>query len=228
MKKLVIASNMYNEIDQIKGWMENVKKIADGGILIVDTGSRDGTIEYCKKNGAVVVVNDIIRSQGYGPARNHLRYESKNHFPNAHWMMYLDADERIMEEDFHHLRWIKDYLIGQYDVVGFPRIDWRDLQMKEAAKDWKIAPDWQARMTRLGSPIKYVRRLHEQLTGHKAIFLDLMSPKIHHFHRTTGQKKRDLIGKLCAKLHMEDEYKDTYPMHHKEQYYRDLLEKEGL
>jgi len=229
MKPLVVASNLYNEIDQMEEWFDFVKKIADGGILIVDTGSTDGTIEYCRKQGAVVIIDDIIKREGYGPARNHLRQKSKEFFPNAHWMIYLDADERIDPSDFHTLRFLKDYLIDEYDVIAFPRIDWLDKERTGMAKDWHTQPDWQARMTRLNSPIEYYRKLHEAIRGYSKIYLDLNNPKINHFHRSTDKKKRDSIGKLCAYLHEKDkEYGKTVPEHPKEAKYRELLRKEGL
>jgi len=234
MKPLVIASNLYNEVDQLEEWYKFVYQIADGGILIVDTGSTDGTIEFFSdkkdKNGSkvIVIIDDIIRREGYGPARNHLRRESSKWFPRAEWMMYLDADERIDEEEFHGLRFLKDYLISDYDVVALPRIDWKDKEKTEMAKSWVINPDWQARMTRLNSPLRYIRRLHEQLENYSKIYAELSTPKINHFHRSSVDK-RDRIGKLCAKLHMEDkEYGDTYPEHHKESHYREMYLKEGL
>lgn len=229
IKPLVIASNMLNERHQLEEWFGFVKKIADGGILIVDSGSVDGTIEYAKEQGAVVIVDNIIQREGYGPARNHLRDMTREHFPAAHWMCYLDGDERIDEEEFHRLRFLKDYLITEYDVIAFPRIDWDDKERTFAHNDWRYSPDWQARMTRLDSPVTYIRRLHEQITGHKKIFTSLTSPKINHFHRSVTQEKRDLIGKLCAKLHMEDdEYGHTVPEHPKEAMYRERYLKEGL
>jgi hypothetical protein len=149
-------------------------------------------------------------------------------FPKTHWMMYLDADERIVEQDFHTLRFLKDNLIDAFDVVALPRIDWRDKEMKEAANDVNVNADWQARMTRLSSPLFYIRRLHEQVQNFRGIYADLTSPKINHFHRPTSKEKRDFIGRLCAKLHMEDEYKDTYPEHHKEAMYREQYLESGL
>ncbi len=227
MQKLVVASNMMNERPQLGAWFSFAKKIADGGILIVDTGSTDGTVEFALQQGAIVISDDIIRREGYGPARNQLRELSKIHFPDAKWMVYYDADEDILPEEFHILRWIKDYLIKDFDVVAFPRIDWYDKERTKAANDYRYAPDWQARMTRLDSPLTYVRRLHEQLYNCKGIYCNLTTPKINHYHRAITDK-RDSIGRLCAYLHSKDEYKNTYPEHPKEAFYMEQYLKEGL
>jgi glycosyltransferase involved in cell wall biosynthesis len=226
---VVIASNMFNEIDQLPEWFENFKPMADAGIVIVDSGSTDGTIDYCKSQGAVVIVDDIIRREGYGPARNHLREMARQHFPKAHWLVYFDADERVDEQDWHQFRYLKDYLVEAYDVIAFPRIDWEDKARTKRYNDYRVAPDWQARMTRLDSPLVYIRKLHEQVQRFRAIYAKITNPKINHFHRSAGQEKRDLIGKLCAKLHMEDkEFGHTMPEHPKEAMYREKYIAEGL
>jgi glycosyltransferase involved in cell wall biosynthesis len=232
-KKLVVASNLLNEADQLDEWFSFVLKIADGGILIVDGGSTDNSMDIYnkyKKEQFGLISDNIIQREGYGPARNHLRQAARELFPDAHWMLYLDADERILPADFHTLRFIKDNLSMNYDVVGLPRIDWKDQEMTEAAKDVHVNPDWQARMSRLyGTSLRYIRRLHEQVVDYSGIYCDITNPKINHHHRSTGQEKRDFIGKICAKLHMEDEeYGSTYPEHHKEAMYRERYLKEGL
>lgn len=230
MKPVVICSNMLNEIDQIEEWYENMSGLGDGKIIVVDQFSTDGTYEFCvSKPDIMVVQSNIILEEGYGEARNYLRQLSKEFFPDAHWCCFFDADERINKRDYHQFRWIKDYLLIQYDVIAFPRIDWLDKEKTKAAKDYLVYPDWQARMTRLTSPIKYVRKLHEQVTGHKAIYANYINPPINHFHRSAPQGKRDLIGKVCAKLHSEDtEYGASYPKHHKEDMYFDKYQKEGI
>jgi len=230
MKKLVVASNFFNEMSQCQEWYDNMVMIADGGILIVDTGSTDGTREFFEsKEKVVFVTDDIILREGYGPARNHLRLLSRQFFPDAHWCLYLDADERISYKDFHKLRFLKDYLVPEFDVIALPRLNRLSKDTQETKNDFRVAPDYQARMTRLDSPLRYIRKLHEQIVGFNAMFAEISNPKIHHHHRSTSKEKRDYIGKVCAKLHMEDdEHGDSYPEHHKEAHYRDLLEKEGL
>jgi glycosyltransferase involved in cell wall biosynthesis len=221
---------MLNELPQLDGWLKFAFEISDGGgVLIVDGGSTDGTIEYARDHGAVVVVDNIIQREGYGPARNHLRQMVSEHFPEAIWMAYFDADERIDESEYHRLRWIKDYLLDEYDVIAFPRMDWVDKDRSMSVNNLMINPDWQARMTRLDRPIQYVRKLHEQITGHNKMYLSITTPKINHFHRATGQEKRDFIGKVCAMLHKNDtEYGHTVPEHPKEAMYFEMFLKEGL
>jgi len=186
-KPIVVASNMFNEIDQVEDWYANMCQIAD---------------------------------------RNHLREMSRKHFPESHWMIYLDADERIMPEDFHTLRFLKEYLEDEYDVIALPRLNRLNKDTLDTKVDIHIQADYQARMTRLSSELQYVRKLHEQIVGQNKIFADLENPKIHHFHRSTDQGKRDYIGKVCAKLHSEDaEWGETYGKHHKEDfYYKQYLE----
>ena len=228
MKKLVVASNMFNERDQVEEWIAFVKDIADGGILIVDSGSTDDTIEFFQAKGVPVIVDKIIQTEGYGPARNHLRSMAHQMYPDAHWLLYLDADERILPQDYFELRYLKDNLHERFDVIALPRRDCYDETMKTAKNDIYKSPDYQGRMSRLGSPLQYVRRCHEQIVDCFGIYAQVTNPVIQHLHKTTDQKKRDFIGKLCADLHRRDELGHTYPEHHKEAHYRELLDKEGL
>lgn len=225
---IVITSNMKNEASQLgDGWIENMKQIADQ-IIVVLGDSKDDSEKILKENGVIVVNSNIIIEKGYGPARNHLREMARSFYPESRWCVYFDADERIIGKDIHLLRHIGEDLIDEYDVVAFPRIDWHDREMTKAEKDWHVYPDFQARMTRLDSSLKYIRRLHEQLTDYKAIYCELTNPKINHFHQNRSQEKTDSVGKMCAYLHNIDEMKDTYPKHHKEDYYYELYKKEGL
>ena len=228
MKQLILCYNMQDEEPEIQEWMEMANQIADG-VIIVDSGSTDGTIKIAAEMKAIVVHNKIIQNEGYGPARNHLMDTARKHYPNAGWMMFLDADERIVPEDFHNLRVIKDYLNDAFDGVGFPRIDWHDREMTHAENDFHTAPDWQCRMIRLSSAARYTRKLHEQLTGIKRIYTDFNLPKINHFHRCAAPGKRDQVGVLCSKLASEERAAGgTLPKHHKEDMYFEMYKKNGL
>lgn len=227
-KPVVVCANMRNEKPRVEQWFDCFTKIADGGMLIVDTFSTDGTFEFFQERNIPIIQSRIIQEEGYGAARTNLRELSIQYFPNAHWCAFFDADELLDESEFHTFRWIKDYLSEDYDVIAFPRIDWCDYEKIKAENDIRISADWQARMSRLDSPIRYIRKLHEQITGHNQIFANLQTPKINHFHRSTKEKRVE-IGKLCSKLHMEDsEFGSSYPEHPKEQYYRNLYLTEGL
>ena len=230
MKPVVIGSNMLNEVDQLKGWVDNMKQLTDAGIFVVDGGSTDGTVEYLESRDVFVVKDNIIQREGYSAARNQMRKIAAMKFPHAHWFVYFDADERIDECDFHNFRCIKDQLDeSKYDVIAFPRLDWHDESRKKCANDLHIKPDYQGRMTRIYSPLSYARKCHEILVGFIGIYAVLTNPKIQHYHRSAGQEKRDLVGKLCAKLHAEDdEHGQEYPKHHKEDMYYNRFLEEGL
>lgn len=232
-QNIVIASNMKNEESQLNSslsarWVENMKQITNQ-IIVVLGDSKDKSQEILEKKGVIVVNSNIITEKGYGEARNHLREMGRKFFPSAGWLLFCDADERIFGYDLHNIRHLSEELSEDFDVVAMPRINWRDKEMTKAVSDYNVYPDYQARMTRLNSPLKYFRKLHEQLMGHKAIYAHLTNPKINHFHRVTSEEKRIEIGKVCSKLHAEDlEYGDTYPKHKKEAMYYELYLKEGL
>jgi len=219
---------MQDEMPEIVEWMGMANQIADG-VIIVDSGSTDGTPDIAAELGAIIIHDKRIQTEGYGPARNYLMDMARFHFPEAEFMMFLDADERIVPADFHNLRCIKDYLSDSFDGIGFPRIDWHDREMTHAENDFHTAPDWQCRMIRLSSNARYTRKLHEQLSGIKQIYTNLNLPKINHFHRCAAPGKRDQVGVLCSKLASEErEAGGILPKHHKEDMYFEMYKKNGL
>lgn len=237
MRKLVVASNMYNEIKQLQGddwlsnWWVNMSEIADAGIVIVDNGSTDGTKEFFEsKDNVRYVIDDIIVKEGYGPARNHLRAMSKKYFPDALWCLYLDGDERINPSDYHRLRFLKDNLADDYDVIALPRKNMIKKGSRETKRDINVHMDPQARMSRLDSEkILYVDRVHESLTGHRGLLLDINNPHIEHYHHDTDKEKRDQVGKLCVHLwnKQDEENPGKYVKHHKHDLYEGKLKQEG-
>lgn len=79
-----------NEEKYLEGCLRSVDSVADE-IVIVDTGSSDRTIEIAKKYGASVFHFDWVND--FSAARNFALSKS-----NGEWILYLDADERLVPE----------------------------------------------------------------------------------------------------------------------------------
>ena len=227
MKPITLCSNMLNEEADIKEWMEMANSMPIDGIIIVDGGSSDRTGEIAKEMGAIVIIDNTIQREGYGNSRNQLIDLTKEYFPGSEYMLFLDADERILKEDFHWLRVIKDSLVSEFNAVAFPRLDFHNREMTKCENDIHVNPDPQCRMVRVNSNARYVRRLHEQIKDAN-IYFNINNPKICHFHRCAPEARRRHVSKICAYLHNKDEMKDTYPVHPKEAAAFELYRKEGL
>lgn len=221
---MIVGANFFNEIHHLPEWFAMVKKITDEGILVVDTGSTDGTIEFCREQGAIVVIDDIVIQEGYGPAKTHLKDMIRKNFPKAKYGIYIDADERIDDEDIPALRELEK---TNYDIIEFSRKEWMDWDRSrvEFELPWKI-DNRHSRMFLLSSKVHYVRRSHERPLGFESLH---QSPiLIHHFRNCSSKERRDYIEKLHAKLHYEDhEYGDTY-CDGRAFKYRERYLKEGL
>jgi glycosyltransferase involved in cell wall biosynthesis len=85
-----------NEEKFLPRCLESVKDHVDE-IIIVDTGSTDGTIEIAKRYNAQIYHHAWENS--FSKARNYsLKYAT------CEWVIWLDADEEVDEEDAHKLK----------------------------------------------------------------------------------------------------------------------------
>ena len=81
-------------------------------IIVVDSGSSDGTVEICRELGAKVFVH--ADWPGFGPQKNRaLSYASHE------WVFAIDADERVTPELEAQL---KSAIRGEYDGYFVPRL----------------------------------------------------------------------------------------------------------
>lgn len=78
-----------NEEDRLGPAIESLKPLT-GDIVVVDSGSSDGTVALAERMGARVVHNDF---PGYGPQKRFAESLCAND-----WVLNLDADERVTPE----------------------------------------------------------------------------------------------------------------------------------
>lgn len=96
MPELTLSMIVKNEEKYLRECLESVKDIADE-IVIVDTGSTDRTIEIAKEFNAQIFEFEWI--DDFAAARNHALSKS-----NGKWILYMDADERLLPESIPHLQ----------------------------------------------------------------------------------------------------------------------------
>ncbi|MBS6510017.1 MAG: glycosyltransferase [Paraclostridium bifermentans] len=96
MKSLSVCMIVKNEEKNIKRCLDSIESIADE-IIIVDTGSNDGTLNICSNYNAKVINHKW--NNDFSEARNvSLEYATKD------YILFLDADEEISKEDLEKLK----------------------------------------------------------------------------------------------------------------------------
>ncbi|WP_195574520.1 glycosyltransferase family 2 protein [Paenibacillus sp. 1001270B_150601_E10] len=94
--RLSICMIVKNEAELLPACLASIQAVADQ-IIVVDTGSSDGTIEIAKQYGAHV--ETIEWKHHFGEARNQALALAA-----GEWILSLDADERLCMEDAMLLR----------------------------------------------------------------------------------------------------------------------------
>ncbi len=120
-------------------------------ILVSDSGSRDGTPEICRRQGARVVCEDW---QGFGPQKNRCAERAA-----GPWVLSLDADERVSPELAASIRQV---LEAGTDLDAFA-LRRRNYFLGREVRHGGWAPDYCLRLFRKGKARFSERRVHEHL-----------------------------------------------------------------
>ncbi len=108
-----VVINTLNEEANLAQCLDTVKGLADE-IVIVDMHSEDKTIEIAKRYNAKVYFHKRL---GYAdPARNFAFSKA-----TSHWILMLDADERIPKELAHELKRVASVKNSDIKVLYIPR-----------------------------------------------------------------------------------------------------------
>ena len=144
---------MKNEISHVEAWLDNVRVFAQE-IIVVDTGSTDGTNEFLAKQADVKVINHEWQND-FAQAKNVALQEV-----TGDWLVFTDADEC-----FYHPENITEYLgklVRQSaDIyVVFCPIDNIDADSNNEIINSDVVP----RLMKNHMGIRYIGAVHEQLT----------------------------------------------------------------
>ena len=153
---------MKNEISHVEAWLNNVRVFAQE-IIVVDTGSTDGTNEFLAKQFDVKLIS-YEWQHDFARAKNVALQEA-----TGDWLVFTDADEC-----YYHPKNIIEYLEQldkQYDDIDviFCSIDNIDADSNNEIINSDVVP----RIIRNHVGIKYIGAVHEQLTKGREPWQDI-------------------------------------------------------
>jgi glycosyltransferase involved in cell wall biosynthesis len=156
-------------------------------IIIVDTGSTDGTQEYAR-----TITNHVyeIGFTDFGKIRT-----ITSHLANQPWVLMLDADEILTNAN--QLQALTN--IPDKEAYAFPRRRWLDFNMTQQT-ELEAYPDWQVRFYKNNKNFIWKRELHEYFHG-AAVHHIYDGPIIEHFQDVCKDDERKKIrDELYTKL----------------------------
>lgn len=144
---------MKNEINHVEAWLDNVRVFAQE-IVVVDTGSTDGTNEFLAKQSDVKLINHEWQ-HNFAQAKKVALQEA-----TGDWLVFTDADEYFYQPEniIEYLRQLNKQS-SDIDVVFCP-IDNIDADSNNEIINSDVVP----RLIRNHIGIKYIGAVHEQLT----------------------------------------------------------------
>ncbi|OGG12604.1 hypothetical protein A3D77_04675 [Candidatus Gottesmanbacteria bacterium RIFCSPHIGHO2_02_FULL_39_11] len=140
-----------NEEINIKSCLESLKWVGD--IIVVDTGSTDGTMEVAKRYTDKVYSFPFNGS--FAEVRNFGLSKVK-----SDWVLVLDADETLPADAQEKIN--KLITSDEYDGYWFARRNY--INEKKYLKYGYFYPDFQLRLFKNTSNVSYCGKIHECLT----------------------------------------------------------------
>ncbi len=105
-----------NEVERIPGCLQDIRELVEE-IVVVDSGSSDGTVERAKEWADVVVVHSF---EDFSKQRNHASFLARHS-----WILTIDADELLSPELKERIRFLKQQDGEPYHAFCFPRKTFR-------------------------------------------------------------------------------------------------------
>lgn len=152
--KISLCMIVKNEEKMLRGSLTSVQGFVDE-IIIVDTGSTDKTVEIAKEFGAKIYYFNWIND--FAVARNEsIKYAT------GHWILYLDADERIKHKDFTLLR---EQIKNVDEIIGGIVCNIVSVHTSMSGEKETHKGGYPRLFRNIGYPkVKFLGRVHEQIT----------------------------------------------------------------
>lgn len=147
---ITLAFIALDEEKDIVEFIKHARPLVDR-IVMIDSGSRDRTIELAKPLVDLLQVVPFIGHLG------NIKNRAIEHV-FTDWTLFLDPDERLQEGIIKDLRSMIDQ--DEFDCYSFPRREF--LSGKENPTPY---PDYQDRLFR--TYCRYIRPVHHELVGYK-------------------------------------------------------------
>lgn len=186
----VIITN--NEVDRISKCIQSLLPLTDD-IVVVDSGSTDGTIKLAEDLGASVYKKEWM---GYGQNKNFGNSKAKND-----WIISLDADEYL---SFELIREIKSLKLQDHAVYKINRQNYYLGKMINYS-GW--SPDWVYRLFNRNEVEWNKSLVHEKLILPDNIKVVSLENKLHHHSYRSLEDHKQKIEKyaeLRAKIWLDN------------------------
>ncbi len=202
MATIGVAMIVKDEAANVANSINSVKSFADQ-IVVVDTGSTDGTPILCSQLGAEVYFRKW--DENFSNARNfaikHIRTD---------WIISLDADEVFMAESFESYK----HLLDKSNIVGL------NVKIINSLGEDDYSPQSEHRYTRIYrniSGIEYRGRIHEQiLASLEETSLDIAETDIiiNHYGYIDTPEEKKIRNKELLEIEILEHPSDDWLKYH--------------
>lgn len=190
---LTIGMPVSNQIGTIDRCLSHVKPLLDdldAELLIVNTGSTDGTLDVCRAYGARII--EFPWCNNMSAARNQGIYHAK-----GEWYMSLDDDEWFEDvDDILHFFQSGNY--KNYDIASYT-------QRNYTYSDQQIYTDTLAlRMAKITPELHFEGRIHDALTFPDKSRGCQLSSYVHHYGfvvDNTARKREKYVRNVTGLLY---------------------------
>ena len=155
-----------NEAENLGRCLASLKGAVDE-VVVLDTGSTDGTVDLATEMGAMV--SHFTWCDDFAAARNESLRLAK-----GDWLFWIDADEALVQSQPDALRALcrqcppktTGFLVGQHNLID------------EGGRVGTIT--WQWRLWRRRTGCRFKGRVHEQLTPPEGVHVHLQQQELAH------------------------------------------------